>query len=59
MRNAAAVSTCQPPRSGLVQLLIAAGIDLADTTLEQFDAYIKKDVAFYNRIIKESKIRLD
>ncbi len=39
--------------------MIAAGFDLADTTLEQFDAYVKKDVTLYNRIIRESKIRLD
>ena len=39
--------------------MIAAGFDLADTTLEQFDAFIRKDVALYTRIIKESKMRLD
>ena len=39
--------------------MIAVGFDLADTTLEQFDVYIKKDVTLYNRIIKESKIKLD
>ena len=39
--------------------MVAAGFDLADTTVEQFDAYIKKDVALYNRIIKEAKVKLD
>ncbi len=39
--------------------MIAAGFDLADTTVEQFDAFIKKDVVLYNRIIKESKMKLD
>ena len=39
--------------------MIAAGFDLADTTPEQFDAFIKKDVVLYQRIIKESKIKLD
>ena len=39
--------------------MIAAGFDLADTTVEQFGAFIKKDVVLYNRIIKESKMKLD
>jgi tripartite-type tricarboxylate transporter receptor subunit TctC len=39
--------------------MIAAGFDLADTTLAQFDAFIKKDVALYDRIIKASKMKLD
>ena len=39
--------------------MIAAGFDLSDTTLEQFEAFIKKDVALYSRIIKESKLKLD
>ena len=43
----------------LQERMIAAGFDLADTTLEQFDAFIKKDVALYQRIIRESKIKLD
>ena len=43
----------------LQERMIAAGFDLADTTLEQFDAFIRKDVALYTRIIKESKMRLD
>lgn len=43
----------------LQERMIAAGFDLADTTVEQFEAYVRKDVALYNRIIKESKIKLD
>ncbi|MBM3340812.1 MAG: tripartite tricarboxylate transporter substrate binding protein [Betaproteobacteria bacterium] len=39
--------------------MIAAGFDLADTSVEEFQAYVRKDVVLYNRIIKESKIRLD
>ncbi len=39
--------------------MVAAGFDLTDTTLAQFDAFIKKDVALYHRIIKESKLKLD
>jgi len=39
--------------------MIAAGFEIADTTVEQFEAYIKKDIQLYTRIIKESKIKLD
>ena len=39
--------------------MIAAGFDLVDTTLEQFDAFIKKDIKLYDRIVRESKIKLD
>lgn len=39
--------------------LIAAGFDPADTTIAQFQAFIDKDVKLYQRIIKESKIKLD
>jgi tripartite-type tricarboxylate transporter receptor subunit TctC len=39
--------------------MIAAGFEIADTTVEQFEAYIKKDILLYTRIIKESKIKLD
>jgi tripartite-type tricarboxylate transporter receptor subunit TctC len=39
--------------------MIAAGFDPVDTTLEQFEAFIKKDVALYHRIIRESKLKLD
>ena len=39
--------------------MTAAGFDLADTTPEQFDAFIKKDLKLYERIIKESKIKLN
>ena len=39
--------------------MIAAGFDLTDTTLEQFDTFIRKDIKLYDRIIRESKIKLD
>ena len=39
--------------------MIATGFDPADTTLAQFNAFIKKDIALYERIVKESKIKLD
>jgi len=39
--------------------MVAAGFDLTDTTLEQFDAFIKKDIKLYDRIVRESKIKLD
>ncbi len=39
--------------------MIAAGFDIADTTVAQFEAYIKKDIVLYVRIIRESKIKLD
>ena len=39
--------------------MIAAGFDIADTTVAQFEAYIKKDIVLYARIIRESKIKLD
>ncbi len=39
--------------------MIAAGFDPADTTVAQFEAYVRKDVALYQRIIRESKINLD
>ncbi len=39
--------------------LIAAGFDLADTTVAQFQAFIQKDVKLYERIIRESKMKLD
>ncbi len=39
--------------------MVAAGFDPADTTLAQFDAFIRKDVKLYERIIKDSKIKLD
>ena len=39
--------------------MIAAGFDIADTTVEQFEAYIRKDIQLYARIIRESKIKLD
>ena len=39
--------------------MIAAGFDLADTTVAQFDAFVRKDIALYERIVKASAIRLD
>lgn len=39
--------------------MIAAGFDIADTTVAQFEAYIKKDIVLYVHIIRESKIKLD
>jgi tripartite-type tricarboxylate transporter receptor subunit TctC len=39
--------------------MVGAGFDPADTTLAQFDAFIRKDVKLYERIVKESKIKLD
>jgi tripartite-type tricarboxylate transporter receptor subunit TctC len=39
--------------------MIAAGFDLADTTLEQFQTFIQKDVKLYARIVKDAKIKLD
>ncbi len=39
--------------------MIAAGFDIADTTVAQFEAYIKKDIVLYARIIRDSKIKLD
>ena len=39
--------------------MIAAGFDLADTTVEEFDAFVAKDVRLYERIVKASAIRLE
>ncbi len=39
--------------------LLSAGLDPSDTTIEQFAAFIQKDVKLYDRIIRESKIKLD
>ncbi len=39
--------------------MIAAGFETADTTVQQFEAYVQKDVRLYNRIIKEAKLKLD
>lgn len=39
--------------------MVTAGFDLADTTVAQFDAFIQKDIALYQRIIKESRMKLD
>ncbi len=43
----------------LQERMIAAGFDLADTSIEEFDAFVRKDIALYQRIVKESKIKLD
>jgi tripartite-type tricarboxylate transporter receptor subunit TctC len=39
--------------------MIAAGFDPADTSVGEFDAFVKKDILLYQRIIRESKIKLD
>jgi tripartite-type tricarboxylate transporter receptor subunit TctC len=39
--------------------LLAAGFEPANTTVEAFDAFVKKDVSRYTRVIRESNIRLD
>ena len=39
--------------------LISAGLDPSDTTIEQFAAFIQKDVKLYDRIIRESRMKLD
>jgi tripartite-type tricarboxylate transporter receptor subunit TctC len=40
------------------QMLIA-GLEPANTTVEEFDAFVKRDVARYTRVIKESKISFE
>ena len=39
--------------------MLAAGFDLATTTVEEFDAFVKRDVQRYTKVIKESHIRVD
>jgi tripartite-type tricarboxylate transporter receptor subunit TctC len=39
--------------------MIAAGFDLADTTVDEFDAFVRKDVKLYQRIVKAAAIKLD
>ena len=39
--------------------MIAAGFDLADTTTEEFDAFVRKDVKLYERVVKAAGIKLD
>ena len=46
-------------RKDVQERMIAAGFDLADTTIEQFDAFVRKDARLYERIVKASAIRLD
>jgi tripartite-type tricarboxylate transporter receptor subunit TctC len=46
-------------QKALQERMVAAGFDLADTSVEQFEAYVNKDVALYNRIVRDSKMKLD
>ena len=39
--------------------LVAAGFEPAQTTVEQFDEFVKKDFRRYEKVIKESHIRID
>ena len=39
--------------------MIASGFDLVATTVEEFDAFVKRDVERYAKVIKESHIRVD
>jgi len=41
------------------QQLISAGFEPAQTSVEEFDAFVKKDIERYGRIIREANIRLD
>jgi tripartite-type tricarboxylate transporter receptor subunit TctC len=41
------------------QQLVAAGFEPAETSVEQFDAFVKKDIERYSRIIREANIRMD
>jgi tripartite-type tricarboxylate transporter receptor subunit TctC len=43
----------------LQERMIAAGFDLADTTVEQFEAHVKKEVALYSRIVRDAKMKVD
>lgn len=43
----------------LKEKLLAAGFEPAQTTVEAFDAFVKKDVGRYTKVIRESNIRLD
>jgi tripartite-type tricarboxylate transporter receptor subunit TctC len=43
----------------LNERLIAAGFEPTRTTVEAFDAFVKKDVSRYTKVIRESNIRLD
>jgi tripartite-type tricarboxylate transporter receptor subunit TctC len=43
----------------LQERMIAAGFELADTTVAQFEAYVKKDVVLYHRIIQDAKVKLE
>jgi len=39
--------------------MLAAGFEPALTTVEQFDAFVQKDVRRYAKVIRESRIRVD
>lgn len=39
--------------------MIAAGFAPADTTVEQFDVFVRNDVKLYERIVKASNMKLD
>ena len=43
----------------LQERMIAAGFDLADTTIDAFDAFVRKDMQLYERVVKAAGIRLD
>jgi tripartite-type tricarboxylate transporter receptor subunit TctC len=43
----------------LQQRMINAGFDLADTRIDEFAAFINKDVTTYGRIIRDAKVRLN
>lgn len=43
----------------LNQRLLAAGFEPAQTTIEQFDAFVKKDVSRYRKVIRESNIKME
>jgi tripartite-type tricarboxylate transporter receptor subunit TctC len=43
----------------LKQQLVAAGFEPAETSVEEFGAFVKKDIERYSRIIREANIRMD
>lgn len=43
----------------LNERLLAAGFEPAQTTVEAFDAFVKKDIARYHKVIRESNIKID
>jgi tripartite-type tricarboxylate transporter receptor subunit TctC len=38
--------------------MVAAGFDLAATSIEEFDAYVKRDVARYAKVVNDAHIRI-